>query len=175
MAAPKFVPTTPTGLVRSYRSSPRRPSPWMAGRPGEVSGRQPFGERLGDPGPDPGYALKLAASFRGKLTLHPDESEDDALAGGSAVAMRRAGLRGRAPVIFDLRVGLGIWGFLDDRPDDELIRVRTEWFEEVHHPHHYQARRRIADAAPGSLLVLPHEEILRRHAADWRSCLDLTV
>ncbi|MBS1836631.1 MAG: hypothetical protein JST64_02925 [Actinobacteria bacterium] len=175
MAAPKYVPTSPTGIVRSYHSSPRRPTPWMAGRPGELSGRQPLGEQLGDPGPDPGYALKLAASFRGQLTLHPDESEADALSGATAIAMKRAGLRGRAPVIHDVRVGLGIWGFLDDRPADELVQLRTEWFEEVHHPHHYPQRRRIADAAPDALLVLAHEEILRRHAEDWRGCLDLSV
>lgn len=175
MAAPKFVPTSPTEVVRSYSSSPRRPAPWMADRPGEVTGRQPLGPRLGDPGPDPGYALKLARSFRGGLSLHPGESEDDAIAGGAAVAMKRAGLRGRAPVMHDLRVGLGVWGFLDERPDEELVRIRRERFEDVHSPYHYPERRRIADAVPDDVLRLPHDEILGRHATDWRSCLDLGV
>ena len=114
MAAPKFVPTDPTDLVRSYQSPPRREGSWMADRPGELGGRQPEGERLGTPGPDQGYALKLAESFRGKLTLRTGESESDAIAGGSAIAMKRSGLFGRAPVGHDLRVRLGICGFLDD-------------------------------------------------------------
>lgn len=175
MAAPKFVPTDPTDLVRSYQSPPRREGSWMADRPGELGGRQPEGERLGTPGPDQGYALKLAESFRGKLTLRTGEDESDAIAGGSAIAMKRSGLFGRAPVVHDLRVGLGIWGFLDSSPADELVAIRTEWFEEVHHVHHYEELRRIADAAPEDVLRLPHGEILDRHASDWRSCLDLSV
>lgn len=175
MAAPKYVPTAPTETVRSYQSPPRRPAPWMADRPGELRGRQPSGTRLGNPGPDPGYALKLAGSFRGTLALGVDESEQDAVAGAAAVAMKRASLLGRAPVGYDLQVGFGVWGFLDDHPDDELVRIRRERFEEVHLPQHYDARRRIADAVPSEVLRLRHDKILRRHTADWRSCLDLTI
>lgn len=175
MAAPKFVPTSPTELVRSYHSPPRRPDPWTADRPAEVAGRQPLADRLGVPGPDPGYALKLARSFRGTLTLRIDESEDDAIVGATAVALKRTGLIGRAPVMHDLRVGLAVWGFLGDRPDDDLVAVRRERFEGVHHAHHYEERRRIADAVPAEVLRLPHDQILRRHELDWRSCLDLTV
>lgn len=175
MAAPKFVPTVPNDVVRSYHSPPRRPAPWTADRPAELVGRQPLGDRLGVPGPDPGYALKLAELLRGTLTLHAGESEDDAISGGTAVAMKRAALLGRAPVIHDVRVGLGLWGFLESSPAPELVDLRTEWFEEVRHSHHFSERRRIADAAPAAILVLPHDEILRRHAEDWRSCLDLSV
>ncbi len=175
MAAPKFVPMDPTDVVRSYESPPRRESPWLADRPGDLRGGQPEGERLGTPGPDQGYALKLAASFRGTLTVRPGEHESDAIAGGSAIAMKRSGLFGRAPVIFDVRVGLAIWGFLDDDPADDLVALRTKWFEEVHQVHHYDELRRIVDAAPDAVLMLPHDEILRRHADDWRSCLDLDV
>lgn len=175
MAAPEHVPTKPAQLVRSYTSPPRRAGSWSADRPGEIDGRQPEGERLGTPGPDQGYALKLAEGFAGRLTLTEGEHEADAIAGGSAIAMKRSGLFGRAPVVHDLTVGLGIWGFLDERPDPELVAIRREWFEEVHTSHHYPQLRRVADAATEELLRLPHGEILERHRADWRSCLDLDV
>jgi hypothetical protein len=175
MAAPEYVPTRPGRLVRSYTSPPRRPGSWVAARPGELHGRQPGGERLGTPGPDQGYALRLAASFAGRLHLADGEHEADALAGGAAIAMKRAGLFGRAPVIHDLTVGLGIWGFLDEHPPGDLVEVRREWFEEIHLAHHYPQLRRVVDAAPDDVLRLSHREVLERHRRDWRSCLDLTV
>jgi hypothetical protein len=145
----------------------------MADRPGEIDGLQPDGERLGTPGPDQGYALKLVSRFEGKLTLHDGEEEVDALAGASAIAMKRSGLFGRAPVVHDLTVGLTIWGFLDATPDPELVAVRKAWFDEVHLVHHYNELRRIADAAPEFVLRLPHGTVHDRHRSDWPSCLDL--
>ena len=71
MAAPTFVPADPVDTVRWYRSAPRRPDPWVVSRPGELDGPQPVGDGLGTPGPDAGYALTLAAAFRGTLTLRP--------------------------------------------------------------------------------------------------------
>jgi len=175
MAAPEFVPTQPTQLVRSYTSPPRRAGSWLADRPGEIDGRQPEGERLGTPGPDQGYALKLVEQFRGRLTLRDGEHEDDALAGAAAIAMKRSGLFGRAPVVHDLTVALALWGFLDDRPAPELVELRRGWFDEVHLAHHYPELRRLVDAAPDDILRLPHTAVAERHALDWRSCLDLDV
>jgi hypothetical protein len=173
MAAPEHVPTKPTQLVRSYSSPPRREGSWVPDRPGEIDGRQPEGERLGTPGPDQGYALKLAASFEGRLRLQDGESEFDALAGASAIAMKRSGLFGRAPVVHDLTVGLTIWGYLDVTAPKELVDIRRPWFEEVHLVHHYGELRRIADAAPEDVLRLPHGAVRERYEQDWRSCLDL--
>lgn len=175
MAAPTFVPVDPTEPVRSYRSAPRRPDSWVVGRPGELEGRQPLDVGLGNPGPDPGYALTLAGRFRGKLTLLDGENESDAIAGGTAIAMKRAGLLGRAPVAHDVRVGLTVWGFLDGDPARDLVELRGDRFAEVHLVHHYELLRRIADSAPADVLRLGHDEIAERHARDWRSCLDLTV
>jgi hypothetical protein len=175
MAAPEHVPTKPAQTVRSYVSPPRRAGSWRADRPGEIEGRQPEGERLGTPGPDQGYALKLATSFEGRLSLEEGEEEADAIAGGSAIAMKRSGLFGRAPVVHDLTVGLGIWGFLDEGPDQDLVEVRRGWFEEIHLSHQYSQLRRVVDAATEEILRLPHTEIMQRHRDDWRSCLDLDV
>jgi hypothetical protein len=175
MAAPEHVPTEPQQIVRSYSSPPWRPEPWFADRPGELDGlAQPSGDQLGSPGPDQGYALLLAARFKGQLRLQEGESEADALAGAVAIATKRSGALGRAPVLHDIRVGLLLWGFLDATVAPDLVAIRREWFEEVHLPMHYNELRRIADAVPEDLLRLPHQAIEQRYRADWRSCLDLT-
>ena len=173
MGAPEFVPTSRADTTRSYSSPPRRAGSWNANRPGDLVGRQPEGDRLGTPGPDQGYALTLAARFEGRVKLAEGEHEADALAGAAAIAMKRSGLFGRAPVVHDLTVGLTIWGFLDPTPDPELVAVRRAWFDEVHLVHHYNELRRIADAAPEEVLRLPHGTVEERHRSDWRSCLDL--
>ena len=87
----------------------------MADRPGEVvGGESASGPGMGHQGPDQGYALKLAQSFAGRLVLAAGEREDDALAGCCAVALRRASIFGRAPVMHDLRLALELFGFLID-------------------------------------------------------------
>lgn len=175
MGAPPYVPKRPAIKVRSYSSPPRRPAPWRADRPGELTGRQPLAERLGVPGPDPGYALKLAERFRESLQLRDRESPADVLSGAAAVAMKRAGLFGRAPISVDLELGLVLWGYLDANVDEELVELRREWFEEIHTRPNYMRRRRVADAVPADLLRRTPTEIKAAYAEDWRACLDLTV
>ena len=123
MSAPHYVPADPVAKVRSYSSPPRRPGSWLADRPGEIRGLQPEGERLGAHGPDGGYALKLARRFEDSLQLHDREDPADVLAGGAAVAMKRAASFGRAPISEDLEVGLVVWGFLDANVDPELVEL----------------------------------------------------
>lgn len=175
MGAPEHVPTDPTAEVRSYASPPRRAGSWLADRPGELSGPQPSGGRLGTPGPDQGYALTLAARFEGRLQLAEGEEEADALAGGAAIAMKRSGLFGRAPILQDVEAGLVVWGLLDANADPGLVEVRREWFEEVHHAHHYMALRRVVDAVPADLLRQSLDDIEVAYAEGWADCLDLTV
>lgn len=173
MAAPEYVPTVPERLVRSYSSPPWRPESWFADRPAEVHGRQPLADGLGNPGPDPGYALLLASRFKGRLTLLEGEHEADALTGATAIAIKRAAIFGRAPILHDIRVGLTVWGFLDPSPPAPLVTLRREWFEEVHLTIHYPLLRRITDAVPISVLRRPHDAIAKRYEVNWRSCLDL--
>jgi len=172
MGAPEHVPAQPTARVRSYSSSPRRPAGWLADRPGDLTGPQPSGDRLGTQGPDQGYALHLARRFEGRLHLEDGESEADALAGATAVATKRSGTFGRAPVLHDVQAGLVVWGFLDADPDPELVALRRERFAEVHHAHHYELLRRIADAVPAELLAQSLQDIEVAHAEDWRACFD---
>jgi hypothetical protein len=160
VAAPDYVPKPTDDSARVYSSPPRRPESWVADRPAELSGRQPLGARLGAPGPDQGFALKLARQFTGKLVLVPSESEADALSGCLAIAMRRSAIYGRAPVVHDLSLALTLWGFLAEAPAD-LVAVRSQVFASVASPHHYVERRAIVDGV--------NEEILRSSVADVAS------
>ncbi len=64
------------------------------------------------------------------------------MAGCTAVALRRASLFGRAPVIHDLRIAFTIWGYLDAAPPAELVELRRPLFEGVANSlHHYEERR----------------------------------
>ena len=160
MAAPEHVPVPAASEPRVYQSPPWRGDPWVADRPGELEAGRPTGLRLGDPGPDQGYALRLARSLHGRLVLTAGEDEHDAIAGCVAVAMRRASSFGRGPTMHDLTVAFTLWGFLSEVSAD-LVGVRSKVFAAVGHPHHYMERRAIVDAVP--------EEVLRLSPADVAS------
>jgi len=165
MAAPSYVPSNKDDTARVYASPPRRPDSWMADRPAELHERQPEGPGLGFQGPDQGFALKLARRFEGKLVLAEGESEHDAIVGCTALAMRRASLFGRAPMIHDLTVAFLAWGFLAPAPDD-LVSFRTPYFAEVAHPHHYLQLRDLVAAVPEWILRLGHDEVRAAVARD---------
>ncbi len=173
MAAPEYVPVKAIDDTRIYTSPPRRPEPWVTDRPAELHAGQERGPRLGSPGPDQGYALTLAERFRDDLHLRPGEHVDDAIAGCVPVALKRASLFGRAPVIHDLTIAFTMWGFLDEQADDELVALRRPIFEEVANSHHYAEQRAIADAVPAATLRLSPDEVRSRHATDWRALLEL--
>jgi hypothetical protein len=157
--------------VRKYASPPRRSGSWRASRPAEVvDAGQPHGDRLGAPGPDQGFVLSLAHHFEGKLTLTTGEHERDALAGACAVALKRASLFGRAPVIHDLTIALTVWGFLGDAPA-ELVALRKPLFDEVAHFHHYAEQRNLVDLVPAEVLARTPQQVADAHRADWRSLL----
>jgi hypothetical protein len=178
MAAPEFVPTKPTHRPRSYASPPWRDDEWLADRPAEVvdDGGQPDVDagRMGAPGPDQGYLLKLVPLLRDQLVLAPGEDRRDAEAGGVVVALKRAAIFGRAPILADLRVAYRLWGLLSSSAPAELVAERTKRFEGVHHTaQHYPELRAVADAVPEGTLRLTPAEVDARHAADWRSLLAL--
>ncbi len=165
MATPDYVPLTPADRVRPIERLPpaRR---WFPDRPAEVTGPgHPSGRRMGVQGPDQGYAAMLAERFRDQLRLEPDEHSDDAIAGCVAVALRRAALFGRAPVIYDLEMAFTLWGFLGDPPAD-LVEYRKSLFQAASHD--YWAQRPIADAVAESTLRLTPARV-REQMSDWRS------
>jgi hypothetical protein len=156
--------------VRAYESPPRRPQPWLADRPGDIRAGQPRGGGLGSPGPDQGYALKLAHEvFEPQLDLGGVGAED-AIAGCTAIALKRGSIFGRAPIAHDLRLAFRLWGFLDGPCPPELAELRARVFEEAAHPYHYWQVRALADAVPESTLRLHHDAV---RAADWRSLIDV--
>ena len=172
MAAPSHVPAT-AKAPSIYRSPPRRADPWLAERPGEVVGAAPqSGPGMGHQGPDQGYALKLAERFAGQLVLAAAEREDDALAGCCAVALRRASIFGRAPVMQDLRLALELFGFLIDA-DAALVHWRRPRFAGAASHHGYHVKLRLAEFVPAETLRLTPAEAAEASAGDWRAPLGL--
>ena len=170
MAAPRFSPVPPTGHPRSYESPDHPPEPWTPDRPGEIDGFQPEGPRLGAQGPDQGYALRIAARLRPKLRLQPNEHADDAIQGCLGVALRRASLFSRAPVVHDLDIAFTIWGFYDPEPPADLVALRTRLFEGLRHvAHHYTEARVVADMPPEATLRMTPSAVAEAYPAAWAS------
>lgn len=167
MAAPEHVPSDLAAKPRTGLGLPPARS-FDNDRPGALGAAQPTGSGFGNPGPDQGYALTLAARFSGRLAVTGGEVEHDVVAGCAGVALRRASLFGRAPVIHDLTVAFTIWGFLGEAPVD-LVALRAPLFQAA--AHHYADRRAIVDMVPAATLRLPHAEVSRRFPADWKALL----
>ncbi len=175
MAAPKHVPTVATDSPRSYGSPDHVPDVWMPVRPGDLEGSQPRGPQLGTQGPDQGYALKLANRLRPSLRLQPGERVDDVVRGGLGIALRRASLFGRAPVIYDLTLAFTIWGFLDDDPPADLVECRRALFAGVGNVmHHYAEGRDIADIVPESTLRASVDDVAVTWRARWKELTGAT-
>jgi len=172
MAAPKFSPVGSPDAARYYASPDHVPDKWIPGRPGEIEGFQPEGRHLGTQGPDQGYALKIAAQLRPKLQLQPDEHADDAVRGCLDVALRRASIFSRAPVVYDLDIAFTIWGFYDPHPPVELVEKRRGMFEGLRLVgHHYAEARAVVDQVPESTLRMTPAGVAAAYPSNWRSLL----
>lgn len=167
MAQPDYVPLSTADKVRAPERLPV-PDAWRPDRPAELRGNtHPVGDRLGTPGPDQGYALKLARQFDGRLVLATGEHHEDAVAGCVAVAMKRAALFGRAPVIYDLDLAFTLWGFTDGAPAD-LVAFRSPLFQAA--AHHYWDQRGIVDRVPEETLRLTPAQV-RERLSSWRELI----
>jgi hypothetical protein len=171
MAAPKFAPVPPVEHVRAYSSPPVAPRTWSPTRPGDLAAGQPAGEQLGYQGPDQGFALTIAAHFHGRLHLRSDEHEHDVVRGCVGIALRRASMFSRAPVVHDLTIAFTIWGLLDQAAPAELVALRRSLFAGVGNPHHYREARGIADSVPESTLRMSPAEVSAAYPAHWRELL----
>jgi hypothetical protein len=166
MAAPDYVPVAPGDRPRKALGTPGHGG-WTATRPGDLTDRQPSGRLFGNQGPDQGYGLVLAERFHGRLLLTEDEDEHDVMAGCLGVGLARASLFGRAPVIHDLELAYGLWGYLDPPPAD-LVEYRKTLFGGA--SHQYWDQRGIVDVVPESTLRLTPAAV-RRRVGEWRSLL----
>jgi hypothetical protein len=166
---PSFVPIVEADQVRpSYRLNV--PRIWTQSRPSEVRGTsQPEGRLLGKPGPDQGFALKLARRFEARLVLTEGDSTEDAIAGCTGVAMRRCAHFGRAPAVYDLEFAFTLWGFLGGAPAD-LVEARSPLFRSA--AHHYLAQRAIADSVQDEALRLTPDAVADR-IGQWRDMITL--
>ena len=166
MAAPKFAHTRDQ---KYYESPDVVPDRWSPDRPGVVDGLQPVGERMGAMGPDQGFALTIAHKLAPRLRVTEDERLDDAIRGCVNIALRRASLFSRAPVVHDLNIAFTIWGFYDEQPPDDLLARRAELFEGVGNVnHHYAEGRLIADLVPEATLRMTPAEAESAYPARWR-------
>jgi hypothetical protein len=166
MAAPNYVPVPLVDLPRQ-EEPPKPPDSWWANRPGDLVAGQPVGPKLGRQGPDQGYALTLARRFDEKLYVFEGENKEDAVAGCVGVALKRASLFGRAPVIHDLDLAFRLFGFVGTAPAD-LVEFRRPLFEEARH--HYWDQRAIVDLVPDETLRLSPSQV-RDRLGYWRSML----
>jgi hypothetical protein len=174
MAAPKFSPVGPTEHARYYTSPDHVPAAWMPDRPGEIEGFQPEGTTLGAQGPDQGFALRIAAQLRPKLQLQAGENADDVIRGCLGVALRRASMFSRAPVVHDLTIAFTIWGYYDPTPPADLVELRAGLFEGLRLvSHHYSEARIVADQVPEATLRMSPAEVAAAYPADWRALLGL--
>jgi hypothetical protein len=163
MTQPTFVPIAEADQVRPARHL-HVPGSWTTSRPAEL--RTPrFQPRPGEgtPGPDSGFALRLAHRFEDDLKLGEGESAHDVVLGVALVASKRAALFGRAPSVYDVRHALALWCFLDQDAPAELRNARRAAFSALSHD--YVAQRQLVDAIPEEVLRLSPEDARGRGGA----------
>jgi hypothetical protein len=167
MPQPDYVPLSRVDEVRPAERMPPAER-WVADRPAEVWTKgAPQGRRLGAPGPDQGFGLKLARRLVDRLQLAEGEHAEDAVAGCLTVGLKRAARFGRAPVIHDMELAYTLWGFLGSAPAD-LVEHRKPLFQAC--AHDYFQQRDIADAVPDTTLALTPAQV-RDRLADWRGLI----
>lgn len=172
MTSPRFAPTPVVDTTRSYSSPPTVARPWMPDRKAEVEGFQPQGEQLGFQGPDQGFALTIAEGFRARLQLHEGEHADDAIRGCLGIALRRASLFSRAPVVHDLTIAFTMWGFLGGA-SAEVVDARRTLFAGLAHPHHYTEARALVDMVPEATLRMTPAQVTASFPAQWRTLVGI--
>jgi hypothetical protein len=174
MAVDPYVPTQPEDAPReSLRLPPAKG--WLAVRPGDLAPGEkqtPGGVLFGAPGPDSGYALTLAERFHRRLEVVAPETEHDAMAVGAELAMRRAAMFGRAPVLADLELAFMLFGWLGGA-SPELREWRR--LAATGSAHEYPRRRALVDAVPEATLRLTPGDDVRAGLGNWRALLGISV
>jgi hypothetical protein len=102
-----------------------------------------------------------------QLQLADGEHLEDVMAGCVGVGLKRAALFGRAPVIYDMELAYGIWGFLDAAPA-ELVTFRTPLFQGA--AHDYWGQRDIVDRVKEETLRLSPADA-RKQVNVWRNLI----
>ncbi len=156
--APRHRQNLPPGVAYP----PARPA--RTHRPGDLDAAQPSGPLLGSPGPNVGYARRLASRAAADFVMAPHEHRHDAASVVAEIAMKRAAQFGRAPVKPDVDVAAALLGY-DGTATSDFASWRARAVHEA--DHHYDARRRLVDLVSAELLRRTPNEITAR-VADWR-------
>lgn len=166
MTQPSFVPISEADQVRpALRLEDARP--WVQDRPAELRFPvRPGGKNRGSPGPDQGYALRLAHRFADRFQLQPGESVEDVVVGTALVASKRSALFGRAPTVHDVETALALWGFLGEDLPEDLLDARRLAFSAASHD--YAVQRALVDRVPEAVLRLPASEVATRRD-EWQT------
>lgn len=139
---------------------------WVPDRPGEFAGSGvPWGGPFGMPGPDAGYAIKLAAGR--DLVLAENEHRADAVMAVAAVAAARASLSGRGPTKPDIDAAIVILGY-ESESDSGPARAATI-AGAAHHP---QRIRRLVAGVPVDVMEDSAGD-LRERAATGESLIEI--
>jgi hypothetical protein len=137
---------------------------WRANRPGDLGAEPPNGTLRGRPGPNVGYGYTLAERAREQFRLVPHEDIHDALSVVAEIAMKRAALLGRAPVMADVELAMALLGY-DGSADARFAAARAHAVRGA--AHDYPLRRALVDSVPDSLLDQGPAE-LGGDIARWR-------
>lgn len=143
---------------------------WRPQRAGDLRSGQPTGMFLGAPGPNIGFARKLARSRADTIRLAPHEALDDALAVVAELAMRRSGTIPRAPVVHDVDFAVRLLGY--DREDSGASEWRKAAVDGA--AEDWPRRRVIVDAVPDQLLRTSLPD-LETHLAEYQEELRAAV
>ena len=148
-------------------AQPAVPRGWKAKRPGDLHrpGDVPTSSGFGNPGPDSGYALRLAA--QADLPLTSGEQRADVEVTLMHVMVARASHHGKAPSAGDLQFAIMVLGLasVDLVPaaaNAKLTAARHYWAPRVGHSRS-AARAMVAKLTPG-LLNLELDEVRHRLA-----------
>ncbi len=143
---------------------------WTPRRAGDLRSGQPSGMLLGTPGPNIGFAVKLARERADTMRLGRHEALGDAIAVVAEVAMRRAATVPRAPVVHDVDFAVRLLGY------DSESAVAFEWRKAVVDgaAESWSRRRTVVDAVPKRLLRATMTE-LDEHLDEFRQALQAAV
>ena len=168
MAQPQFVPIAQRATVRPSMRLKSAES-WTKDRPAEqADGAQQLGRGFGRPGPDQGFALKLAKRFSEDFVLSEHEDAHDVIVGLAVLASKRASAFGRAPSVYDIQVAMNIFSFLEPAEPD-LVTLRSALFGGLSHGYAHQ--QHLADAVPDAVLAMSPEASAANDQL-WRELLN---
>lgn len=146
-------------------------SAWEANRAGDLPTGQPDGPLYGKPGPNVGFATKLAHGRSDRMHLRDQEALEDVLPVVAEIAMRRAASFGRAPIVHDIDFASRLMGY--DRPVGHDFDWRLLAVEGAHEE--WPRRREIVNAVPDDMLRLAPDQLGDRVEEFWAAVRELAT